>query len=270
MRKHIIIFIFALLHITYSESMLGGGPAESSPFDLLLLAVENGDSVSAKELINAGAPAAIASDISEVLEARITGVSYKPECISLDELAYLTIVHYGFDDAYHVGEMIVNRALAQEIIEIFTELLQKKYPIERMELIDNYDADDDRSMEANNSSALCCRAITNKPGFWSKHSYGIAIDINPVQNPYIRPGKDEDGTDIIVGDRPWENPVVAAGGGLVLPRKVSREYVDRSDVRKGMIIEGDVCHKAFKSRGWEWGGDWGDTARIDYQHFEKH
>ena len=164
----------------------------------------------------------------------------------------LTIIHWGFDDTFHIGKMIVHKKLAQEVVEIFTDLLRAKYPIEKIRLIDEYDADDDKSMEDNNSSALCCRVITGhekrENPRWSKHSYGTAIDINTVQNPYVKLYK-----------------------GLVLPPN-GKDYVDREKLQKGMIIKDDVCYKAFVSRGWQWGGDWNPdppSGRVDYQHFDK-
>lgn len=195
---------------------------------------------------------AIYKDIPKDLKKKITGVSYNPECIDIKELCLLKVLHWGFDGKIHEGEMIVNKKIAGEVIDIFSELFTAKYPIEKIRLINEYDADDDKSMEDNNSSALCCRVITgdeNKQNpRWSLHSYGTAIDINPFQNPYVKPKKN-----------------------LVLP-KGSEEYVDRTNVRLGMIVKGDACHKAFTSRGWIWGGDWDvndEKGRVDYQHFHK-
>jgi len=172
------------------------------------------------------------------------GRSWKPECpVPLQDLRYLTLSHWGFDDQVHIGHMVVHKDIAEEIIEIFAELFEHKFPIERMEIIDEYDADDERSMEDNNSSAFCFRANTTTPGVYSKHSYGIAIDINPRINPYIR-------------------------GDLVLPRN-AEEYVDRSGHYKGMITDtpDNVCYQAFARRGYAWGGHW--DGRKDYQHFCK-
>jgi len=203
-------------------------------------------------LIQDGAPAAKATSLPPELTEKISGVSYDPRCIFREDLALLTIIHWGFDNAYHYGHMIVHKKLANELIEIFTELLQAHYPIEKIKLIDEYDANDEKSMEDNNSSALCYRVVTGdehkKNPRWSKHSFGTAIDINPLQNPYIKPAKN-----------------------LLLPKN-SYAYINRTINKKGMIIKNDACYKAFVSRGWIWGGDW-DTkdalGRVDYQHFEK-
>jgi 1-aminocyclopropane-1-carboxylate deaminase/D-cysteine desulfhydrase-like pyridoxal-dependent ACC family enzyme len=225
---------------------------ETVNFDFVFELLKNGETEKVCELIKLGAPAAVANDISKEVEKKITGVSYKQKCIDLKDLSILTIIHWGFDDKPHVGEMIVNKKLAKEVVEIFTDLFNAKYSIEKIRLIDEYDADDDKSMADNNSSALCCRVITGhekkKNPTWSKHSYGTAIDINPKQNPYVKPYKD-----------------------LVLPPN-GKNYVDRKKVQKGMIIEGDACYKAFVSRGWQWGGDWDPSppsGRVDYQHFDK-
>lgn len=159
--------------------------------------------------------------------------------ISEDELVYVKVSYYGFDDKEHIGEIIVNKKLGEEIVEIFKELYENKYPIEKIERIDKYDANDEKSMKANNTSAFCYRTIagTNK---LSNHAKGCAIDINPLQNPQIK-------------------------NGIVYP-SISNPYADRSKNEKGMIKEGDVVYNAFIKRGWDWGGEW---KNPDYQHFEK-
>lgn len=179
--------------------------------------------------------------LSEEVTARITGISYKEnDEIKLENLVYVQISYWGFDDKEHIGEIIVNEKVADEIVEIFKELYEAKYPIERIRIIDEYDANDELSMLDNNTSAFCYREIAGSNGKLSKHSYGIAIDINPVQNPYVK-------------------------NDVILP-ETGKEYLDRDNVRKGMIVEGDACHEAFKKRGWTWGGDW--NSLKDYQHFE--
>ncbi len=155
-------------------------------------------------------------------------------------MAYVQITHWGFDDKEHTGEIILNKKVAGEVVEIFRELHEAKFPIEKIRIIDEYDANDELSMLDNNSSAFCYREIAGSNGKLSNHSYGIAIDINPIQNPYVK-------------------------NNMVLPES-GKEYLDRTNVRKGMIVEGDVCYNAFKQRGWTWGGDW--NSLKDYQHFE--
>ncbi|MCK9444470.1 MAG: M15 family metallopeptidase [Tissierellaceae bacterium] len=179
--------------------------------------------------------------IPDYIVERMMGVSYvENEHITIEDLAYIQISHWGFDEKVHIGELIVNAQVAEEVVEIFRELFAAKYPIEKMKLIDEYGADDNLSMMDNNSSAFCYREVAGSNGKLSKHSYGLAIDINPVQNPYIK--KD-----------------------IILP-SIGEEYLDRENFRTGMIVEGDLCYDAFTSRGWTWGGKW--NTLKDYQHFE--
>ncbi len=161
--------------------------------------------------------------------------------IMISDLRYLQVPLLGFDGQEHVGELIVHQTVADEVEEIFIEIFQAKFPIEKMRLIENYEADDTASMEDNNSSAFCYRFAVAKPNILSKHSFGLAIDVNPLYNPYVK--KD-----------------------LILPKNGTR-FADRTLVEKGMIFPGDPCHQAFCKRGWTWGGSWPD--RQDYQHFEK-
>jgi len=181
------------------------------------------------------------NEIDEVIYNRINNISYKENAyITLEDLRYLELTYWGFDDQRHYGELIVNQLVADDVIEIFKELYDNHYPIEKMSLVDDYDADDLKSMAANNTSAFNYRTVagTNK---LSNHSFGLALDINPLQNPYI------------------SNDFISPDGG--------NEYLDREVYRMGMINKEDICYQAFTSRGWEWGGDW--KSIKDYQHFEK-
>lgn len=178
--------------------------------------------------------------LSEEVIERIMGISYKEnDDIKIEDLAYLQVTHWGFDDKEHKGEIIVNEKVASQVVEIFRELYEAKFPIEKIRLIDEYNGDDNLSMLDNNSSSFCYREVPGSEKL-SNHSYGVAIDINPVQNPYIK-------------------------NNTILPES-GKEFLDRNNIRKGMIVEGDVCYNAFKSRGWTWGGDW--NSLKDYQHFE--
>lgn len=185
---------------------------------------------------------------------RISGKSWNEDCpVALENFSYIQVTHLDLDGKVVTGELIYHKTLATEIIDIFQDLFDANYPIERMQLIDDFDAIDDLSIEENNSSAFCSRPITGKPGIFSKHSYGCAIDINPRINPYVK-------------------------GSLVLPNSAT-EYVDRSIIIPGTIVEGDACYEAFSKRGYTWGGNWGktffnestgqDELYFDYQHFEK-
>lgn len=176
---------------------------------------------------------------------RITGKSFKEDCdIPYSDLRYIRVLHTDFDGQTRIGEMIVNKAIAQDVVDIFMELYSISYPIEKMLLIDEYDADDIKSMEDNNSSAFNFRFIegTTKR---SVHSDGLAIDINPLYNPYVRTRNEK---------------------LEVLPESAT-EHVDRSKDNIYYIKKDDPCYKAFTKRGFTWGGEWKNSK--DYQHFEK-
>lgn len=184
--------------------------------------------------------------LSDEIKQRITGMSYPEDDenieISYDDLRYIKLKHYDFEGKVHDGELIVNRKLADEVMEIFYELYKAKYPLESVRLVDDYGepGDDNLSMAANNTSAFNYRRVTGSKTL-SRHSYGAAIDINPRLNPYID------------GDR------IAPENGA--------EYADRSKDFAGKLDHDDLCYKLFINHGWTWGGDWkGDK---DYQHFSK-
>ena len=159
------------------------------------------------------------------------------------ELVFIKLLYWGFDQAEHTGCLIIHRKLAQDILEIFYELYLHHFPVEQVRPIYEFDNDDDASMEANNTSAFCCRAITGRPGIFSQHAFGQAIDINPRINPYVKESKN-----------------------LVLPPS-GREFVDRKKPTIGKITPGSLVHTLFSKRGWDWGGNWRDLQ--DFQHFEK-
>jgi len=166
--------------------------------------------------------------------------SWHPGCpVPIDDLRLLALDYLGFDGKVHQGEMVVNATVARDVIAVFRRLFDARFPIERMVMVDEYGGDDDRSMAANNTSAFNCRAVTGGTA-WSEHSYGWAIDVNPVQNPYV------------------------TNGGMVLP-PAGAAYVDRDADAPGMIHAGDDVVGAFASIGWWWGGNW--SSFEDYQHF---
>jgi hypothetical protein len=165
---------------------------------------------------------------------------HENDFITINDLSLVKVTYLGFDEETYQGELVVNRIVASDIIEIFKELYENRYPIEKIQLVSYYDGDDNLSMEANNTSAFNFRLISGSDKI-SNHSFGLAIDINPVQNPYV------------------SNSVVA-------PRNAT-SYVDRTEYRTGMIIEDDICVRLFKEHGWTWGGNY--KSIKDYQHFEK-
>ena len=184
-------------------------------------------------------------ELSEEVIERIQGKSYKEDCdVPYSELRYVRVLYQGFDDKPHRGELIVNKAIAEDIVDIFRELYDLKYPIERMVLVDEYDGDDNASMEADNTSSFNYRKVDGAQHL-SLHSYGLAIDINPLYNPYVR---------TIDGEK------------VVTPENGSK-YADRSLDCEYYIDTEDACYKAFTKRGFTWGGSWINSK--DYQHFQK-
>jgi hypothetical protein len=159
--------------------------------------------------------------------------------VPIEDLRLLSLLYWGFDGKTHTGEMVVHRDAAKDVVEVFGLLFDARFPIHRMRLVDDYGADDDRSMAADNTSGFNCRPVTGGAS-WSQHAYGRAIDINPLENPYITVGG-----------------AVEPPGGM--------RFVDRSLRKKGMIHPGDAMVEAFASVGWGWGGTW--TGPWDYQHF---
>ncbi len=185
-------------------------------------------------------------ELSQEIKDRITGVSYPVDSkVPYEELRYVKVLYWGFDGEPHPGELIVNKEIAQDIIDIFSELYDHKYPIEQMVLVDEYKADDNSSMAANNTSSFNYRPIDDGSGRLSLHSYGLAIDINPLYNPYVREMN---------------------GKQVTSPEEGSR-YADRSLDNVYYIKKGDIVYEAFISRGFTWGGDWKNSK--DYQHFQK-
>jgi hypothetical protein len=165
--------------------------------------------------------------------------SWRPGCpVGLGDLRLLRVRHWGFDRRVHHGELVVHRDQARAVLGVLERLFQLRYPVRRMRLVDHYRADDDRSMAANNTSAFNCRPVRGSTR-WSEHAYGRAIDLNPVQNPYV-------------------------GGGRVSP-PAGRRYADRARRAPGMVHAGDTVVRAFAAAGWEWGGAW--RSARDYQHF---
>lgn len=184
------------------------------------------------------------SDITDEIFNRIYGKSYKENCtIPKEDLKYLHLLHKDLDGNIHEGEMIVNAAIAETVISIFEELYENNYPIEKIKLIDEYNADDELSMEDNNSSAFNFRYISHTTTV-SNHGLGLAIDINPLYNPYTK----------MVGDMRSIEPINA------------EPYLDREKDFPYKIDENDLAYKLFIKNGFEWGGNW--THSKDYQHFE--
>ena len=184
--------------------------------------------------------------ISNEIFKRISGISYPVDCtVPLDELRYVGLMYEDFNGETQKGELICNKALAQDMVEIFYELYSNGYQLESVKLVDEYGGDDTASMLANNTSCFNYRVVEGTTRL-SNHAYGRAIDINPFYNPYITYNKD--GT----------TNVSPAG---------SEAYADRSASFPYKIDENDLAYKLFKEHGFKWGGNWNNSK--DYQHFER-
>ena len=178
------------------------------------------------------------------LERSLDGRFWQPGCpVALSDLRLLTVTHWGFDGREHTGQLVVNRDSARKLATVFRKLHALKFPIRHLRLDDMYGPKRARPADGDISGSFHCRRAVPSPcgsgsGNWSNHAYGHAIDLNPNENPYV------------------------GCGAVYDPR--SRPYVDRSQLRKGMVTPAVV--RAFASIGWGWGGDWtGETK--DYMHF---
>jgi hypothetical protein len=177
--------------------------------------------------------------IGRSLGQTMTGVSWRPRCpVSLRDLRLVTARYVGFDGHTHTGRLIVHHDVAADVASVLGRLYAAKFPIRRMVPVDAYGASDFRSIEADNTSAFNCRYVDGTTR-WSEHAYGRAIDINPIENPYVSGGRTS--------------------------HTASRPYLDRTLCRRGMACPANVLVRAFKGIGWGWGGDW--TGTKDYQHF---
>jgi poly-gamma-glutamate synthesis protein (capsule biosynthesis protein) len=180
-----------------------------------------------------------AERIDSATRERMSGVSWHRGCpVGFADLRLLTVSHWGFDGGVHRGRLVVNRDAAAGMLKTMRTLFRLHFAIRQMRLVDAYGADDRRSMAADNTSAFNCRSVAGTDE-WSEHAYGRAIDVNPIENPYV------------------------TGSGYVSPPAGS-PYADRSRRVAGLIRRGPVV-RAFAASGWGWGGDWVGTK--DYQHF---
>lgn len=178
--------------------------------------------------------------IDSDLRKRMSGSSWHRGCpVALSDLRLLKLRYRDFEGGVSRGFLVVHETAAPRMVKVFRKLFNAGFRIRRMRLVDAYGADDHRSMNADNTSAFNCREVAGRPGVWSRHAYGRAIDINPVENPYV-------------------------SGSHVSPAR-GRPFASREPLRKGMIPPRGHVVQAFASIGWEWGGFW--TGSRDYQHF---
>ena len=187
-------------------------------------------------------PAFLCDTIPPRVEAQMRGNSYPDDAtVKLEELRYLQLAYYDFDGMPHMGEMVCNATIAQDLLEIFRALYEAKYPINSIRLVDDFGGSDEESMRADNTS---CFNYRTKPGQkeLSRHARGMAVDVNPLENPYV--------------DR----------RGVVHPAE-GAPYVDRTQDFPHKIDRNDLCYKLFREHGFSWGGAW--LHSKDYQHFQK-
>jgi hypothetical protein len=181
------------------------------------------------------------SRIDAALAKRMTGVSWRPGCpVHLRDLRLLRLSHRRFDGTVGRGRLIAHRDVARAVLSVFRRLYEAGFPLRRVVPVDAYGGSDFRSIEADNTSAFNCRYVEGTTR-WSEHAYGRAIDVNPIENPFVSDGRTS--------------------------HPASVPYLDRSRRRPGMAVEGGSLVRAFEAIGWGWGGRWSSVR--DYQHFSR-
>jgi len=184
----------------------------------------------------------------EVKERMLKADSWRQGCpVPLENLRYLRMNHLNFEGKTVSGELIVHKKVADEVVLIFSELYEIGYPVKQMRLVADFAANDWQSIEADNTSAFNCRPMTGKKKKWSKHAYGKAIDINPIENPYINK------KGYISHKASWKYK--------------KRVHKNDTPADKALLLKNDKATKIFEKYGWKWGGDW--RTIKDYQHFSK-
>jgi hypothetical protein len=193
--------------------------------------------LAAASVLGASAEPRFESVISPVTRADLRH-SWRAGCpVGPAQLRRLHVSYWGFDRKRHVGSIVVRSSEATDVVSVFRRLFAARFPIRRLRLVEAYKGSDDASMAADNTSGFNCRRVPGS-GRWSAHAYGLAIDLNPLENPFVH-------------------------DGIVEP-PAGRRYLDRSNRRRGMVVARDVVIRAFASIGWSWGGRW---STPDYQHF---
>ena len=187
----------------------------------------------------------LSQPIPDAVWMRMQGKTFKPNPhIGRSDLRHVKALHIDIEGHTHIGEMVCNKLIADRVVGILRTLYEQHYPIERMVLPDEYDANDEQQMRANNSSCFCYRVVSGSTSL-SLHARGLAIDINTLYNPYIRYKKN---------------------GVRVVEPATGKPYCDRKKQFPYKIERGDLCFRLFAEQGFKWGGDW-KTVK-DYQHFE--
>lgn len=184
----------------------------------------------------------------EIKKRMLKADSWRQGCpVPLEHLRYLRMNHLNFEGKTVSGELIVHKEVADEVALIFSELYEIGYPVRQMRLVADFAANDWQSIEADNTSAFNCRPMTGKKKKWSKHAYGKAIDINPIENPYINK------KGYISHKASWKYK--------------KRVHKNDTPADKAVLLKNDKATKIFEKYGWKWGGDW--RTIKDYQHFSK-
>ena len=184
----------------------------------------------------------------EIKKRMVNGNSWHNSCpVPLSNLRYVQVNHWDFNGKTVSGEIIVNKDIANEVVYIFEELYNIHYPIRQMRLVSDFNGNDWKSIDADNTSAFNCRAVTGNKKKWSKHAYGRAIDLNPLENPYIS-----------------KTGHISHKGSLKYRKRVHK---DKTYSDQAILLKNDKATQIFKKYGWRWGGDW--RYSKDYQHFIK-
>ncbi len=178
----------------------------------------------------------------------LNGKSWRHGCpVSLQKLHYLEIKHWNFNGSTSIGELIVHADISHNISNVFKELYNIHYPIKQMKLVSDFGGNDWKSIEADNTSALNCRNVTGNINRWSKHAFGKAIDINPIENPYIS-----------------RKGYISHKASIKYKKRVYKS--SNSVAEKAILLKNSKATKIFEKYGWIWGGNWKNVK--DYQHFE--
>jgi hypothetical protein len=241
----------AIAAVTVAAPLAGcghGAKATSAPPPTVTTSVPTGITASPSPALTsatpspkptATTPASFTAEISKVSRGTLK-YSWHPGCpVPVSGLRLIKMTHWGMDHRPHTGQLVVNASVASDVVSVFKKLYNGRYPIRRMELVDVYKGSDFDSIEADNTSAFNCRSATGSNS-WSQHAYGLAIDINTCENPYV------------------------TASGQVAHKKCVK-FKDRSRRDPGVIHNGDLVVRSFKAIGWGWGGLW--SGAKDYQHF---
>lgn len=181
------------------------------------------------------------STVTAVPASVVARSTWGPGCpVTLEDLRYVTVSFVGFDGRPHTGELLVNKAAAPAMVRVFRKLYAARFPIERMVVTTAEERDAPPTGDGNTTGSFNCRSAAGTT-HWSQHAYGLAVDVNPFMNPYMK-------------------------GDITLP-ELARTYRDRADVRPGMITRGSPAARAFAAEGWGWGGNW--KSLKDYMHFSR-